>query len=262
MHPDFVAAIDALYDAFASYERPPWFLGCACCFDGEEVVDDPFDVTAPDRVRVVPPGRAEPLRTIPATELEDFAFDVPVTGGDLALFKHYVPRLLEIACTTDAGPGPEIVLPHLNQCDRWTTWPTIEREAVDGLLPAWWRDVLSTPVDLDARPADGRVDRTLCAIGLTVPEIGPFLAAWLAFAEPWSARHLRAFIACNPHALTGRLDEVFWPGDHPEQRANHDAIVEWLGAPATFDAVIAAIDHARTPDEAAALEECALRWLG
>jgi hypothetical protein len=264
VHPDFVTAIEGLYEAFASYERPASFIGCACCFDGEEIPRT-ADETFNGWVRVPSPGGATPLRSLGDSELGDFAFSVPLTSGDLDVYSHYLPRIFEIAATTgfeffDAA----FVIPQVNRLGRYTDWPVNEAQAIDDFLRAWWRDTISSSIGTRERDQrDTRADTALCAIGSTVADVRPYLDEWLGFATPFAALHLRAFLARNAGtAANGYLDNWWWNDPKPEQQINRDAIVAWVQAPETLEHVFAAIERARTPNEAAALEECVLRWLG
>ena len=141
--PELAGAIDALYDAFAEYPRPATFFACGCCWEGRAVPDARWKTTQRPLVEVDAPGGDLPLREVPASqELADLGTDVPLTGGDLALLKHYLPRLCEIV----AGDGFEgdwpdldVIRSHLNLgadvgCSPWRDWPDGERAAVQRFL--------------------------------------------------------------------------------------------------------------------------------
>src|SRR5688572_11844593 len=76
-------AIEALYVAFGRYTLHHPVVGCPCCTSAED-----------DRL-----VRSKPLRRLTAADLERFAFNAVSTLGTVGDFKHFLPRLLELAAT-------------------------------------------------------------------------------------------------------------------------------------------------------------------
>jgi hypothetical protein len=146
MHsPELTVAIDALYDAFAAYPRPATFIACGCCWEGREIPGARWKNTKRPLVEVEAPGRDLPLREVPVSRaLAELGEDVPLTGGDLALFKHYLPRLCEIVTGERfEGDWPDlyVIRSHLDLgpdlgCRPWREWPDNERAAVARFLAA------------------------------------------------------------------------------------------------------------------------------
>lgn len=262
MGTDLAVAVDGLYRAFESYSRPQWFEGCECCWDGDPI-DDPGVHGDRGRVRVTAPGESRPLRELKASELADIAAEVPLTAGTLDVLKHYLPRILEIAVTQGfEWLALEVVFQRLNDgadagSEPWTQWPDGERRALRSSFRALWVDRLET-VDDDG----SAVDRALCAIGSVEPDVDWYLAEWLRFEHPRAAENLLHFLQLNAHDMSrGRLGNVYWEHSPPAGE-NLARVVAWARADATRDAVAAAAERSRTPEEAWALEECYLRWLG
>lgn len=140
--------IEALYRAFAGYKRPATFRGCPCggCWGRPDTAD--LDV---DELPVPSPGGDRPLRALTEDELENLVATVPGTSGDLDLFKHYLPRLLEIVATGGfesewAGADRIVAVlehPGPDGRPRWAGWPPEEADAVgaylDRFITAEWR---------------------------------------------------------------------------------------------------------------------------
>lgn len=259
---ELATAIDALYDAFAGYLRPPWFEGCECCWGGPGSAPITDSNGHLGTVGVPSPGGTRPLRDLAADELSNVAAEVPLTAGTLEVLKHYLPRILEIAAGEGFDwPDLEIVLSRLNDDERvgsapWTTWPEHEREAIRTFLHALWRTALATDGD------EYTVDSALCGIGTIDPDIDWYLDEWLRFERPSAALNFERFLQLNlARIMRGRLWSAYWDREYAPSRQNLEHIITWLRAPATKDAVAAAADRARTEREREALTESYLRWL-
>jgi hypothetical protein len=163
---------------------------------------------------------------VPADELGEVASSVPLTAGTVAVFKHYLPRLLEIT----VGPGfewpdIEVVFSHLNYETTWTSWPDDERKALRAFFHAFWLERLDSDPDAGTGVT---LDGALCAIGCADPEIDWYLEAWLRSESPHATAHLERFLLENAHQLArGRLANAFWTTDYGPARANQGRIIAW-----------------------------------
>lgn len=237
MEQELAGAIDVLYRAFDGYGRPAWIEACACCWCGEPVEDtDRFG--ARGTVRVLGPGATRSLRELDIDDLAHIAAEVPLTAGDTAVFKHYLPRVLEIAVTAGFDwPAMEAVFGHLSFDDgarvvAWTGWPAEERAAIRSFMRAAWRDRLSVDEDEDGDAAD----TLLCSISRAEIDIDWYLDEWLRFEHPAAAGHLRRFLDLNAEDLArGALWNAFW--DDPATGGNAAAVVAWALDPRTRAAV-------------------------
>jgi hypothetical protein len=156
----------------------------------------------------------------------------------------------------------EVVFCRLNDnadvgSEPWIRWPDRERDALQAFFRAMWADRLSTGDD------DGSaVDDALCAIGVVEPDLDWYLAEWLRFEHPQASENLLRFLQLNADAMTrGRLWNAYWEHSAPADQ-NVTKVVAWAKANSTRDAVAAAVERSRSPEETWALEECYLRWLG
>ena len=205
------SAIKRLYGTFNRYRLSGHVVGCPCCTSAEDG-------------RVL---ESRPLHELGAGELDRFAFKGMSTLGTVEQFKHFLPRLLELAAW-EGGVGDtdfEIVMGKLRY-GQWAKWPHAERVAVEGFLAALWRFVLGTfPCAHDA-------DACLCGIGSVVEDLSPFLAAWRQDNSATSARHLADLVDFNSNELfkRGRLSNAFWK----EREAQLNQVIDWLCDPATI----------------------------
>jgi hypothetical protein len=209
------AAVDQLYVAFSGARRPSAIESCRCCLSADE-----------ERALLAPVA----LRQVPTDVLRPYTFDVLLTVGDVADFRYFLPRILEIACTVGFGaPDLESVMGRLTTA-RWLEWPAAELTAIRDVLASLWTTTLA------AFPSEPDVDTVLCAVGNAEEDLGPYLAEWIAgFTRPAAAAHLLDLLRHGArHDPAGwRLTNPFW-GDPAGQ------VVTWL----------AGLDVRRAVDEA------------
>ncbi len=125
--PRLLDAIEHLYAVFGRYPARP-VDGCPCC------------VTREDQAALA----AAPLRALGEEHLSRYGNKALTTWGETPDFKHFLPRLLELAA---AGADWPIDLEHQArklEYAGWRTWPTVEREAVVGLFSAAFRAAVVT----------------------------------------------------------------------------------------------------------------------
>lgn len=126
-------AIAGLYAVFARYPQRA-IEACPCCVSSE-------DLTRLARL---------PLRRLTERHLSTYAVKALTTWGDEADFKHFLPRLFELALDSDSWP---LDLDHLAiklEYAEWQRWPEHERAAVAELFAA----AFTVAVDSDpAAPA-------------------------------------------------------------------------------------------------------------
>jgi hypothetical protein len=219
------AAIDGLYDAFAAYPRPPWFVACACCWSGDPLPPDY------ESVGIRSPGGPRPLRSIDASELAPHASDTTGLAGTLDVWKHYLPRLLEIT----AGPGfpanhpsIEMVFGRLTYRTSWTEWPAAEQRALRLFFHALWEYRLAAEVDDDEW--ESAADDALCAVGVVDPDFDWYLDRWLESPHPNAALHLERFLQLNATHLAeeGELWNAFWNTDDGPGPTNARRLLAWI----------------------------------
>jgi len=150
------AAIDGLYQAFASYPLRPHVVGCACCVSPE------------DEARL----HARPLRELTVDDLDEYASAALLTWGDEDDFRHFLPRLFELATFERFGPiDLEIVVKKLGYAG-WRTWPGGEQATVEAYLSALWRYVLVCCGPFTSQ-SQWTADECLCSIAQAIDGLDP-----------------------------------------------------------------------------------------
>jgi hypothetical protein len=231
---DLVAAsIDELYEAFATYPRPVTVTGCGCgvCFDGRQVPGATWRGTTRPLVEIDPPGGDLPLREIDAATLDPIVQNVPLTGGNTDVLRHYLPRILEIVSAEDYDafaldwPDMEIVISRIAydgdiNSDPWWNWPEPEQAAIRSFFDALWAR---------NRRAARDADDTLCALGVAVPDIAPYLRDWDADDSDAARASVRDFRESNAAVYAGgTLWNAYWEDEHEPTDSNRRRVVTWL----------------------------------
>ncbi|WP_205325435.1 hypothetical protein [Glycomyces sp. YM15] len=211
--PDPLAeAIDRLYAVFAPVPRPTAINWCPCC------------LTEAEASRLLGPV---PLHALTVDTLRPYADHVLLTVGDVADFRHYLPRIFEIACTSGFNwPDLEPLVGRLRIAE-WANWAADEQSAVRGLLRAFWRKTLA------AYPGFPDAETVLCAIANAEDDLTPYLDEWAAaLRQPAAAAALLDLLGYSTRLRAGalRLANAFWD-DHDEQ------VVRWFTGPALRKAV-------------------------
>lgn len=166
-----------------------------------------------------------PLRELTPEHLGPLLFSSTTTWGDIAYFRHFLPRLLEL---TAAGAMNDWSYPSflprrlLLSREHDTPGQTV---AIDRFLTGWWARTLATwPPACEA----AEVYDTLAEIGVSPARL---LAAWPPAPVVSGARHLAAFAELKltasgteaelrewllgpvPEALLAAAGDT-WKGDH------------------------------------------------
>lgn len=138
-------AVDGLYAVFSIYPLAQEVEGCPCCVSGE------------DRAAL----HVRPLRELTAKDLCRYAFKALTTWGSADDFKHFLPRLLELAADPydlSYDIDVEVLFGKLSYA-KWRNWPREEQQAVASYFSALWQWLLALPVE------EWVLDDYLCAIG-------------------------------------------------------------------------------------------------
>lgn len=212
---DVSEALDDLYRVFARYPRPKTFVACGCCFDGVEVEPTGWNGTSRSIVQATSPGGSKPLSELTTDDLEGFIGDVPVTSGDTALLKHYLPRAFELAVQDDLFDYPFVVWGAITWSDRprvvpWTEWPAEEQDAITAFMIAAWTE--------HSTVNSSRANDVLEGVIYTAQEMQPFLDIW-AQTDP-DPLHRKEVFDWNEKPGTDRSDGV--------ARRNWEATKRWL----------------------------------
>jgi hypothetical protein len=197
-------AVDGLYETFRGYQRPDRMTG-----DG---------FTAAENERLCRKGS---LSQLTVGDLERYAFKAMTTWGGKEDFKHFLPRLFEIAAAEGriGDTELEVLYGKLAYGDQlpqgnWLSWRDEERVAVESYLrAAWARAVRTFPPPGEAWEG---IDAWLCGIVQSCTDVGLYLAHWsgaIAAGDLAAIRNLAAFADQHwENILTRRaLRNAWWP---------------------------------------------------
>jgi len=204
--------IHQLYRAFGSYRLGRDFAGCSHC----------VDPAATARL-----AKAD-LRSLMLADLDHYAFKAMTTWGDVGHFKHFLPRLFEIAAEEfENFHSPEVLFNKLSY-GRYDKWPKSERLAVNDYLTAFWDAVLTS----EARSAY-TVDTALCCLGNASMSVQPYLNQWASNTTPAAVKHLAEFVLVNASHIKKHqtLMNAYWT-DRPSQ--SHE-VISWLRSSSIYE---------------------------
>lgn len=135
---------------------------------------------------------AVPLRRLPQDQLGHYAASAMTTVGGVDEYKHFLPRILELALT---GSGWHELVPdrvaHKLIYGSWRSWPALEQRAVGTFYSeAWKRSMRRDPEDYDAVP-------WLTGIALLGLDVAAACSELLAANSANASLHLSSFISAR-----------------------------------------------------------------
>ncbi|PXA86100.1 hypothetical protein DMC25_09275 [Caulobacter sp. D4A] len=231
--PELQAAIDAAYDVFAAYRRPGR-LEAAPTRDPDRIL---ADLTS------------APLRELNSERISYYAGKAMTTVGDDRDYRHFLPRLLELAAQKDCGDmgtDPEELARKTVHGD-FKKWPRDERAAVIGVFTAAARQAIGEALD-QATP-----EPWLIGLGELGESVSPLLQAWLAATSVDAGLHLVEAVRSEAF----RSDRDAPTQSHPEALA----VRLWLRGPAVrerLEALLFEVPEDETWRVEAALIESAM----
>ena len=181
--------------------------GCPCC------------VGEADQALI----HSRPLRELTADDHNHYMFNAMFTWGDEDDFRHFLPRLLELAVAdTDWTGDPERVLGFLAY-GKWDTWPKHEQVAIESLVRSVWNAGLT--LDHSQFEADG----WLCGIGRAGLDVISFIDGWRRLGASSTLGQVAEFLSWNSELLTdGTLTNAFWR-DVEKRDVVAAELRDWLG---------------------------------
>jgi len=199
------ATIENLYATFAAYPLRDDTNACECCHNPE------------DEKRL----HRKLLRELDPKDLRLYAADALFVWGDVADFKHFLPRIFELAAAHgNAFEDPSVVFNKLRPGD-WRNWPDVEQRSVERYLNALWSSVLEN------QPHESygeEIEDWLCGIAQAVAQLSPYLQTWIAMETENAQLNLAGFIASTNFSNPKCQANAFW-----EERAElFDEVAEWV----------------------------------
>lgn len=116
------SAIARLYDVFGAYRAPT------------SSSHSPYSTITDDEVAAL---RRTPIAKLQGRDLTTFAMSALTTWGDEDEFRHYLPRLCELAVTESGWVEVATLLGKLDT-GRWRGWPTKEQDAIQSFFDEAW----------------------------------------------------------------------------------------------------------------------------
>lgn len=205
--------IDAAYAVFAGYPQP------------SDLESSFRDLTS------------APLRELSVDVLGAYAGRALTTLGDATDYKHFLPRILEIASASASWDGfePSIIVSKMTLAG-WASWPPRERAAVEGVFDAAWTWArVQHPDQYDAIG-------WLCGVALLDLDLREALDGWLVGMTPDAALQLASFLL-NADSLPKAIG--FWECLDAERRR---FIVDWLCSVEVQLAFLSMIDRIAEKD--------------
>jgi hypothetical protein len=122
MTEEFKIAIEELYKVFERYPFKSTIEGCPCCvFDNDKST-----------------LHSKQLRELEDEDISRYVFKAMTTWGDVNDFKHYLPRIFELAATRKLNVDTFVILGKLDY-GNWKEWDFDEQNSIQKFLKAWWK---------------------------------------------------------------------------------------------------------------------------
>jgi hypothetical protein len=204
------AAIEQTYAALAAVPRP------------RELHASPLR----DAEAILRALTSTPLPTLPIVAIGPYSRYAITTVGTEQDFRHFLPRILELAATDPhwTGAEPPVTADRIVRAG-WRDWGAAERGPVAGLYEAAFAEAL-------ARGLRGATiaDEWLCGMALLGLELAGPLARWRADPSDEAALALALFVTVQAGSLrAGRgASEGFWEIVPPDAQ---DRVGLWLSDP-------------------------------
>ena len=155
---------------------------------------------------------AVPLRELSSKDLSQFGFSALTTWGILSDFKHFLPRLLELAATHQLQTDIQTVIGKL-EYGQWELWPLDEQTALKTFFISWWRAILTND------SASSQTTTCLQSIAQAEKSLTVYLNIWKnQLSNQSSQTHLLQFLSENLGSLTrkGKLNGNYFSSDQTE----------------------------------------------
>jgi hypothetical protein len=198
-----------------------------------------------------------PLRRLTHDQLGLFATCAITTVGEPEHYRHFLPRILELAILRRPDMGFEAwVIAGKLEMAGWRSWPRDERQAIEAVFRAAFRRTIEMDTDEERRADDWLCG--ICRLGL---DPAPSLAAWRASPTVNAALQLADFIDMTDVNDGVVVDAIWEEVDEAARRA----VGAWVQSPDTRAQLLAAVDRASSEGPASGegpwLIDCALAKL-
>jgi len=184
-------AIEKLYLVFAQYPLRENTGACPCCHSEQ------------DERRL----HAKPLRKLNENDLRDFVQGALHVWGGVDDFKHFLPRIFELAVANNAEfADTQIAVGKLRYCE-WWNWREVERQVIQQFFRAAWNCVI------EAEPNEWsgiESEEWLCGIALADNDVASYLATWQDTQTENAGLNLASFVANSDFAKVNQRPSDYW----------------------------------------------------
>jgi hypothetical protein len=211
------------------------------CYKAFSLYPQPLAFTAPPHRNpraLLKSVTSAPLRELTAEQLGLYAGYALTTVGDVEDYKHFLPRILELAIqlTGQPGLGAEIIALRLKQ-GRWREWPIEEQTAVEAVF----REAFALATHRHVGEAD--VQGWLCGMAILDLPLTEVLDCWLANSNANAGLQIAQFVfdaAGFLHAVDV-AGQAFW--SYANETTLH-FMRAWIASVSVAERMIAALDAA------------------
>lgn len=184
-----------------------------------------------------------PLRRLTHGQLGLFATSAITTVGEPEDYRHFLPRILELAILRRPDMGFEAwVIAGKLEMAGWRTWPSDERQAIEAVFRAAFRRAIEMDTD-----EERRADEWLCGLCRLGLDPAPSLAAWRASPTVNAALQLADFVdQVEDGAVIAPLWFADGVGEDNVDAATRRVVGTWVQSPDTRAQLLAAVDAAST----------------
>lgn len=186
----------------------------------------------------------QPLSALSGDDLGTYAFSALHTAGNDRDYRHFLPRILDLALRPNSQPGlsPAVIAGKLDYCG-WRAWPSMEIDCIESFFALAWTFVLSSPPDLT------EATDWLAGMARARMEVGHALKTWESTKSQWAWLTLARFVLDRPKRFrdTGFICGGYWSEVDP---VAIEEISLWLRSPSLADGLLRAGIEMNWPDGA------------
>lgn len=178
-----------------------------------------------------------PLRDLKDKDIGPYSSWAIASVGTLDDYRHFLPRILELAVSNPSWPGAEpAVIAGKLKAGGWESWPADQREAISATFEAAFHATIAAEAEEWPEASDW-----LCGLARLAMPLEPFLSRWEQCSSPAAARQLASFIRLQEGRLAreGGVSGAFWDDVDRDRRRE---IAVWLTAEPVRRQLAAALD--------------------
>lgn len=184
-----------------------------------------------------------PLRDLKDKDIGPYSSWAITTVGTPGDYRHFLPRILELAVSNPSWPGAEpAVIAGKLKTGGWEGWPADQREAISATFKAAFYAAIAPEAEEWPEASDW-----LCGLARLAIPLEPFLSRWEQCSSSGAARQLASFIRLQEGRLAreGGVSGAFWDDVDRDRRRQ---IAVWLTAEPVLRQLEAALDRVEPED--------------